>query len=75
MRALTRRVPCRARGQLALLNEDDIRPAFERQMVQEAYTHYATTDNNHSGMRFHLVHPLSLKDDYHLKGSPPRPLP
>ena len=57
MRALTRRVPGRARGQLALLDQDDIRPALQRQVIQQANAHNATTDNNHSGMRFHLVHP------------------
>jgi hypothetical protein len=54
MRALPCCMPCRAGGQFALLDQNNVRPPFERQMVKETYAHYPTTDDNHSGMRFHV---------------------
>ena len=54
MRALARRVPGRARGEFALLDQDDVRPAFERQVVEQAHAHHATADNHHTRMRLHF---------------------
>ena len=62
MWALARRVPSGAGGQLALLDEHHIRPALKRQMIEQAYAHHATTDNNHSGMRFHVFRPTLVID-------------
>ena len=58
MRALAGRMPGRARGQFALLDEDDVAPAFERQMVEEAGPHDPAADDHHPRMGLHhaLLH-------------------
>jgi hypothetical protein len=58
MRALTRRVPGGAGRQLALFNERNIRPAFERQMIKQPHAHDATTNNYDPRMRFHVKTPF-----------------
>ena len=53
MRALARRMPGRTRGQFALLDQDDVRPAFKRQVVEEPHAHHATANNHNTRMRLH----------------------
>ncbi len=50
MRALAGRMPGGAGSELALFDEHDVAPAFERQMVGEANAHDAAADNDHPRM-------------------------
>ena len=53
MRALPRGVPGRSRGQLPFLEERDLGPALEREMIGEADTHDAAADDHHARLRIH----------------------
>ena len=57
MRALACCVPGGARGQLALLDEDNIAPALKREMIEKTDPHHAATDNHYPCMRFHQPSP------------------
>ncbi len=72
MRTLSRGVPGGTRGQLALLEEGDVRPALERQVIGEAGAHDAAADDHHASMR---IHPFSLCFKPGSKGSPSEYLP
>ena len=49
--ALPGRVPGRARGQLALLNQHDVGLAFLSEVIRERHAHDAAPDNHDTGLR------------------------
>ena len=55
---LTGGVPGRAAGQLRLLDQNAISPAFFAQVIQQAGTHNSAADNDNPGFRFHANFPL-----------------
>ncbi len=57
VRALTGRMPGRARGQFALLDEHNVRPALKSKMVEKSYAHDTASDNDYAGMGFHVTAP------------------
>ncbi len=50
-RALARRMPCRTRGQFAFFDQQTVGATVFSEVVQQADTHYAATDDNDSGVR------------------------
>ena len=46
-------MPCRPRGQLLALDQDNVRPALFREMVKRADADYPASDDNNTCMRFH----------------------
>ena len=47
-------VPGRTRSQLGALDEDDVRPAFLRQMIEGAHSNHAAADHHDPRMTFHF---------------------
>jgi hypothetical protein len=53
----TRRVPGRTRGELALLHQHDVRPAFLGQVIEQAGPHGPAADHHHPCLCFHVLVP------------------
>ena len=60
MRALARRVPGRAGGQLAFLHQDDVGPTLQRQVIKQADAHGAAAHDAHTRMLGHDTSPASF---------------
>jgi hypothetical protein len=57
MRALAGRMPGRARSELPLLDQHDVAPAFERQVIEEPDAHDTPAYDDHPRMRLHAEPP------------------
>ncbi len=53
VRTLSGGMPGGAGGEFALLEQNDVGPAFEGEVVEQPHAHDAASDNDHPRMRFH----------------------
>ena len=53
-RQQARRMPGRSRGQLGALQQHDVRPALQRQVIKRADAYHSAANHHDAGMSFHL---------------------
>ena len=74
MRALASRMPGRSRGQLALLDQHNVAPAFQRKVIQQPDAHDPAADDHHPRMRLHsILQFMSERSDASAKRTRPPP--
>jgi len=57
----TGRVPGRTRGQLGTLQQYDVRPTLQGEVIQRADADHAAADDDHTGMSFHPILPTRMR--------------